>query len=719
MKLCQNEALSLDALALLNEATAYFEDNAFESGHQVLLNAMERFPSIWQFPYTLGTAILTYSRSPEKAVVLLEQASHLAPNQITVWTQLAHAYRGNQQTQEALNVLHKAVSLPVQAEDTVKAYLLLAELLESLNYLDESASALQNALELKHLAWLETALKAYQFYARHEAFEDALNVLENALTQYPEEAMLYFLKGVSLERLDRAKEAEAAYQQAVELGGQSPELHRQMAGYFAQQGEALKAIQHLVSVLELEPEDLEALEALAHLLRQQFKWSASQQVLQRLLASHPTHATAWIQLAETHEQLGQVAEAIEAYNHALELLPNRSLELRKSLVVSPLPPATPEAARDLQHRIEISLKALSLNPPRIENPAVDLGVTPRILMQQGLWHDGLATLWKEALAEIQRLSKADFTQAVSKQTTQKSIVVITRDLGSTTNPTPAWMPPVQALDRKAFRLHWIQIGSSIHAPQGSRFHEGDTMQAIASHDWHGIQEAVLSQSPDVLLFSEAFKDVVSMALYWGDYTRNCTGDYAETQIDLATCTPSCLAPLRPLSSTSKRFKEDFGANYEYPLLAIEVIPSRWTVDFVKGIQGLLEANPFLQVVLYFVGEEAVKTLLSSRLKAVLSEDTQNRITWMSLPYAEAQRLFQVADAVLRLEDTCRSPLMDYAFAFGTSIYNLADLEALKSYLAQSEAERQIVRQHALDSRYAFYTPAFIEAQAQALVAQWR
>jgi Tfp pilus assembly protein PilF len=535
-------------------------------------------------------------------------------------------------------------------------------------------------------------------------------VLENALIQYPEEAMLYFLKGVSLERLERSKEAEAVYQRAIELGGQSPELHRQMASYFAQQGDALKAIQHLVSVLEVEPEDLETLEALAHLLRQQSKWTASQQVLKRLLASHPTHATAWIQLAETHEQLGQVPEAIEVYNQALSLTGNRALELRKSLVVSPVPPASEEEAKALQHRIEISLKALSLNPPRLENPAVDLGVTPRVLMQQGLWHDGLATLWKDTLSGIQRLSKADFTQAVSSKTTHQSIVIITRDLGSSSAITPAWMPPLHALDRKDFRVHWIQIGSSIHAPQGSRFNEADTTKAIPSHDWQGIQEAILSQSPDVLVFSDAFKDVVSMALY--------LGNYAQTQLDLATCTPSCLAPLRPLSSTSKRFKEDFGANYEYPLLAIEVLPSRWTLDFVKGIQRLLEANPLLQVVLYFVGEEALESLLSVRLKAVLSEDTQNRLTWMPLPYAEAQRLFQVADAVLRLDDTCRSPLIDYAFAFGTSLYHLADLEGLIDYLRQPESERQAIRQKQLDERYTRYTPAFIESQAQALVAQF-
>ncbi len=708
MTLCQNNALSDAHYALLEEAETLFQETAFNQGQAVLLQAMEANPQVWQFPYSLAQAILTYADSPQKAVVLLEQASHLAPNQVDVWASLAQAYLACQDFSLAIEALHKALSLP-HSKATLNAYLLLADALEAQQFLDESASALEEALSLApatHPQAVELTLKAYQFYVRHDAFENALNVIAQRLETHPEHAMLYFLKGVCLERLERLHDAQTAYETAVEFGKNAPELHRQMATYFAQAGDSLKAMTHLVTILEIHPNDAEALEALAHLLAEQGKQDARLQVLERLLEAHPQSTSAWIQAGDAYDLLGECEKAIDAYNHALEQTGNRALELRKSLVAPALPSPTQAEKDALVHRLHLSFKALSFNPPRIENPALEVGITPQHLKDQGVWNESLQALWETALQGIQR--EAQLALAPREPRSKTHICIVTRALSHTESPTPPWMPVLNALDRSTFHLHWLNIGASIEAPKGSRFHAKDTRQAISAHEWSRLQQTLDQLAPDVLLFSDAQRDIVSTAL--------ALGHYAPRQIDLATLGVPLSAPLRPLASISKRFKEDFGAHYGYPLVAIEVFPAVWNATVIHQLDALLQRHPSLQLALYFKGEARLLEAMQERLKALYPKGLP-RLAWMSLPTPEALKLFQVADAVLHLSPHT-SVLIQQADAFATPVFSTDEMPALQALLALSEAQRLELREERLREVAHRYAPSHAERQAKAFIEEW-
>ena len=709
MTLCQNDALTDAQTALLAQAERAFAQADFTQGQAVLLDAMEAHPHVWQFPYALANAILNYADSPHQAVVLLEQASHIAPNQIPVWTKLAQAYAENKEIPNALNALHKAVSLPQKVEESLDAYLLLADLLESQVFLDETASAVEEALALTHDTHprsVEVTLKAYQFYVRYDAHENALNVIEKRLDTHPEEAMLYFLQGVCLERLERLHDALNAYEKATEYGRNDPELHRQMATYFAQAGDRLKAMTHLVTLLEQRPTDADALEALAHLLAEQGKQDARVQVLERLLEAHPRHAQAWIQAGDAYDLLGQSDKAIHAYNQALELTGHRALELRKALIIPALPPATDAEKEALLHRLEVSLKALSLSPPRIENPAVDLGITPQHLQEQGLWNESLEALWQKTLSGIRREAKPPISllEKGTEKRTKTHLLVLTRALSHTEAPTPEWMPVLNALDRTHFQLHWLNIGTTIEAPKGSRFHAEDTLEAIPAYEWQSLQNRLYQHAPDVLLFSDAQRDIVSTAL--------ALGHYAPKQIDLATLPTPLSAPLRPLASMSKRFKEDFGAHYEYPLLAVEATPSTWSPALILPLQHLLQTHEHLQIVLYGRYEGALLEAMQARLNS-LCPDMPARLAWMPLPLNEALKLFQVADAVLK-PSTQASSLILQAEAFGTPVFDLDASEAVDTLLALTDAERLALREKRLLTTQDRFSPRLAEQEAQAL-----
>lgn len=703
MSLCQTPIWTASQEDLLAKAQDAFERGDFEAGHTCLLQGLEADTAEWIFHLRLAQALLRYSQSPEKAVLLLEEAAHLAPHQPEIWMSLGQAYQGVQAFEKALQAWHRVLSLPASADAHLPAYVALAELLEAQGFLEEAASAWQQAVDFASSQRLEITLKAYPFYIRHDAFEDALTLMDKALIQDPEEGMLYFLKGVCLERLERSEEATQAYGLAQAYGQAHPELHRQMASYFAQAGDLNKAVTHLVSLLELLPEDAEALEALAHVLRQLGRTEASLHVLERLTQAHPQQANAWIHRGEIHDRLGHDDAALYAYNQALALTGNRALQLRKALLAPPLPPATEDALFSLQNRLELSLKTLAFHPPFIENPALDLGVTPQHLKDQGVWNDTLEALWKKSLSQIQYEKKSE--SALEKRD-KIQIVILTRAFQDADAPAPSWMPPLNALDRHCVQIHWLVVGSSLHAPKGTHFHEADTQTLLAPYEWKAIQNTLHQFAPDVLVLSDAQRDVVSLAVSFGEF--------APLQVDLATLQPALDAPLRPLASTSRHLKEDFGSHYDYLLLTMHVQARTWHTSIIRQLDRWLRTYPKLQVVLYYNAEASLVQQMQARVLDVLQSPEQNaRLIWMPLAFADGQALFQVADAVWN-PTTEASSLILQAEAFGTPIFDQTpdSIKRLTTLFNSHESERQSQRNARQAEISARFSSATREAQAR-------
>ena len=169
---------------------------------------------------------------------------------------------------------------------------------------------------------------------------------------------------------------------------------------------------------------------------------------------------------------------------------------------------------------------------------------------------------------------------------------------------------------------------------------------------------------------------------------------------------------------SKRFKEDFGANYGYPLLAVDISPAVWTPAVIHQLNALLQRHEYLQIVLSFKGEDRLLDAMQDRLKTLYPQGLP-RLAWMALPSNEALKLFQVADAVLALSRHA-SPFSLQAEAFGTPVFQsdvVEAISALDTLLSLTDAERLALREERLLETSNRFSPSVATLQAQAFTRQ--
>jgi tetratricopeptide (TPR) repeat protein len=666
---CQHRPVAPAVAKCLEQAEEYTAHHQWEEAKEALLLGMEAHPQAWQLPHALGQLVFSQSGDAAKAIILFEQATHFAPRQAMVWADLAKAYEADHQEKQALEAYRQALTCDAPP---IEAFVELARFLEERGLLEEAASALEEAIASQEVQPPELGLilHLHRFYVRHDAHENALTTLEQAQRHYPKEGMLLFLKGVSLDALERTTEAEAAYTEALRLSGESPELHLQMAQYFTSQGDELKAIQHLVVTLEHAPQHLEALEALAQLLMRQGLLEQALQVQERLVALTPKLPRAWVFLGELQARLSQPKQAIDSFNHALEQGASRGLELRKCVVAPLLPPETEEERLRLEDTLFLSLKSLSLNPPRIENPAIDVGVTPREWMTLGVWNDRLQQVWESALSGVTYQSYQPSEDR--KNPPIQRVMLISRGISSQNEMASLWLPAVNTLDRTMYHLHWLNLSSqgTVQAtlPAGVALPEAEQVMQIPSYEWQEIQQAVLEVNPDVLLFSDAEGDCVSQALrLWPKAPPSL--DIASLQLPVAM--------LPPLGVNTKRFKQDFGAPFDYPLCVVPMNSHALNSTTLTMIQTLLHRFPEAQCVMLIHEAPAVQALMQARVDEALEREglASSRVALMRLPASDRLRLLQLADAVIM-------PCTDYmgmgmlylsmvqALHFGTPVYRL-------------------------------------------------
>ena len=315
-------ALDNPALAFQTLARALAEDPS----HEPTVAALERLAR------ALGTfadlarvyeSLIAGAATPELKLVLLQRAATVHEEHLQdVQGAIAH-YSTMMEIAprhiDAVSSLERLYQLAEQWESLAAVYLKKAELLESP---DESKAYLFRATEI-----YETVLERPQDAVG--VFRKILQVDSEDMNAIDALVRLFVNEG-------RWDELLATYEKKIDLIGDPDEkkkLHMEVGSvYEGELKDSVRAIDAYNKVLELDPDDLVAIQRLDHLYLSQQNWRELLTILEREadLAGDPNEVCAYrYRIAELQEKhLNDTAKAVEIYREILDVLPEHDPSLK-------------------------------------------------------------------------------------------------------------------------------------------------------------------------------------------------------------------------------------------------------------------------------------------------------------------------------------------------------------------------------------------------------
>jgi len=151
---------------------------------------------------------------------------------------------------------------------------------------------------------------------------DALTCFNALLKAQPDHAIGLFWRGKTYESLDRHDKALQDYRRAVELSPSLDAARLHLARALHRAGQSWEAIPHFECLLQRQPDSPESLLGMAQCRIDLHEVPEAHKCLSTLLASHPDHASALLELGRLDYHSGQTAEAEPVLRKAAALAPN-------------------------------------------------------------------------------------------------------------------------------------------------------------------------------------------------------------------------------------------------------------------------------------------------------------------------------------------------------------------------------------------------------------
>jgi uncharacterized protein (TIGR02466 family) len=201
----------------------------------------------------------------------------------------------------------------------------------------QDIQALINLLNSGQLAATETRAKqliqahASTFILHHvlalcldgqQKYAEAADSYQQAIQLQPNNADLYFNRGIALTQIGGLDEAIQCYQQAIRIKPSFFEAHGNIGTILQRLGKLDDAIQSYQNGLKINPQDARGFFNLGTALRDNGDLPAAIQSYQKAIALFPNYTDAYNNLGETYRDQGEMDAAIQQYQAALSRNPN-------------------------------------------------------------------------------------------------------------------------------------------------------------------------------------------------------------------------------------------------------------------------------------------------------------------------------------------------------------------------------------------------------------
>ncbi len=168
---------------------------------------------------------------------------------------------------------------------------------------------------------VDEVLAAGKTFLDREQWEEAARALGKAADLRGDHAEARALHGFALYRSGRVEAALAEYRVALSQDANCPPAHRGLGVYFADQDRDDDAFRELQDALAADPQDIEALLALAALAGKRGNTEREKELLDSAKRLRPSHAAPYRRLGELLFGTGLYAEAAREFARVLELRP--------------------------------------------------------------------------------------------------------------------------------------------------------------------------------------------------------------------------------------------------------------------------------------------------------------------------------------------------------------------------------------------------------------
>ncbi len=177
-------------------------------------------------------------------------------------------------------------------------------------------------------AAVSPALALAAFHVRSFRPEEAVVVLQKALTQSPDDTQLLEAIAVALARAGEPQQALRSLEQAVRARPGSARAHLKLAEMRASLGDSQGATSAYRRAAALEPGSPEANAGLASLLAREGKATEARRLAEEIVRAHPSSAAGWLADGEVAASQRRWTDAAASYRRAAALQPGPRVTIR-------------------------------------------------------------------------------------------------------------------------------------------------------------------------------------------------------------------------------------------------------------------------------------------------------------------------------------------------------------------------------------------------------
>jgi len=150
----------------------------------------------------------------------------------------------------------------------------------------------------------------------------ALDAVQDLIKDYPNEPVLFNIRGACYAELGQLDIAVKNYKEAILIKPDYAKAHFNLAGSLHDLGKLETTVQSYQKTIEIEPNYAEAHNNLGNVFQELEQADASVQSYKRALEIKPDYVAAQYSLGNAFMELGQLDEAVKAYKAALKLKPD-------------------------------------------------------------------------------------------------------------------------------------------------------------------------------------------------------------------------------------------------------------------------------------------------------------------------------------------------------------------------------------------------------------